>query len=412
MAITHTKDNQLNSAPVKVSNYIRIILALALSGLAELASLFFIQPLLPVLAVEYDVPVSQVSIILSAETALLAIGLLFTGTLSDHYGRKKLIIVSLLLGGLLTMLCPLVESWAMLVALRAVIGLALSGIAAAATAYISEEVAPVVAGVVTGYFVFGNSMGGMSGRIVASQLIDHISINTIFYGFAISLILVALLVNFLLPSSQNFKPTQNLNVLRVVKGAASHFKNKKLALAFVISFIIFGVFTSLYNYLAFFLKGEPFHISPANAGLLSFSFALSFFTAPQAGRLSAKYGSMRVLRALFVMMALGMLLTLTSNVVTFIIGAVIFTGCFFGCHSIGLSWVSKNATHARGQAVALCLFFYYMGGSVIGFVNGFVFHSMGWQGMTGFIIALLAVGAVVATYLSSSETKAMVPVES
>ncbi|BBW77153.1 MFS transporter [Klebsiella michiganensis] len=412
MAITHTKDNQLNSAPVKVSNYIRIILALALSGLAELASLFFIQPLLPVLAVEYDVPVSQVSIILSAETALLAIGLLFTGTLSDHYGRKKLIIVSLLLGGLLTMLCPLVESWAMLVALRAVIGLALSGIAAAATAYISEEVAPVVAGVVTGYFVFGNSMGGMSGRIVASQLIDHISINTIFYGFAISLILVALLVYFLLPASQNFKPTQNLNVLRVVKGAASHFKNKKLALAFVISFIIFGVFTSLYNYLAFFLKGEPFHISPANAGLLSFSFALSFFTAPQAGRLSAKYGSMRVLRALFVMMALGMLLTLTSNVVTFIIGAVIFTGCFFGCHSVGLSWVSKNATHARGQAVALYLFFYYMGGSVIGFVNGFVFHSMGWQGMTGFIIALLAVGAVVATYLSSSETKAMVPVES
>ena len=412
MAITHTKDNQLNSAPVKVSNYIRIILALALSGLAELASLFFIQPLLPVLAVEYDVPVSQVSIILSAETALLAIGLLFTGTLSDHYGRKKLIIVSLLLGGLLTMLCPLVESWAMLVALRAVIGLALSGIAAAATAYISEEVAPVVAGVVTGYFVFGNSMGGMSGRIVASQLIDHISINTIFYGFAISLILVALLVYFLLPASQNFKPTQSLNVLRVVKGAASHFKNKKLALAFVISFIIFGVFTSLYNYLAFFLKGEPFHISPANAGLLSFSFALSFFTAPQAGRLSAKYGSMRVLRALFVMMALGMLLTLTSNVVTFIIGAVIFTGYFFGCHSIGLSWVSKNATHARGQAVALYLFFYYMGGSVIGFVNGFVFHSMGWQGMTGFIIALLAVGAVVATYLSSSETKAMVPVES
>lgn len=412
MAITHTKDNQLNSAPVKVSNYIRIILALALSGLAELASLFFIQPLLPVLAVEYDVPVSQVSIILSAETALLAIGLLFTGTLSDHYGRKKLIIVSLLLGGLLTMLCPLVESWAMLVALRAVIGLALSGIAAAATAYISEEVAPVVAGVVTGYFVFGNSMGGMSGRIVASQLIDHISINTIFYGFAISLILVALLVNFLLPTSRNFKPTQNLNVLRVVKGAASHFKNKKLALAFVISFIIFGVFTSLYNYLAFFLKGEPFHISPANAGLLSFSFALSFFTAPQAGRLSAKYGSMRVLRALFVMMVLGMLLTLTSNVVTFIIGAVVFTGCFFGCHSIGLSWVSKNATHARGQAVALYLFFYYMGGSVIGFVNGFVFHSMGWQGMTGFIIALLAVGAVVATYLSSSETKAMVPVES
>ncbi|EHK0944583.1 MFS transporter [Citrobacter farmeri] len=412
MSITNAVKNLNGPDPSKTSTYIRVILALALSGLAELASLFFIQPLLPILAVEYDVPVSQVSIILSAETALLAIGLLFTGTLSDHYGRKKLIIVSLLLGGFLTLLCPLVESWAMLVALRAVIGLALSGIAAAATAYISEEVAPVVAGVVTGYFVFGNSMGGMSGRIIASQLIEHISINTIFYGFAVSLIVVAILVNFLLPASKKFTPTQNLNVLRVVKGGAAHFKNKKLALAFVISFIIFGVFTSLYNYLAFFLKGEPFHISPANAGLLSFSFALSFFTAPQAGRLSAKYGSMNILRVLFILMAVGMLLTLTSNVVTFIIGSVIFTGCFFGCHSIGLSWVSKNAAQARGQAVALYLFFYYMGGSVIGFVNGFIFHSMGWQGMTAFIIALLGVGAIVATYLASSERKALVTAES
>ena len=412
MALTHAKNTLKDSDSVKASNHIRVILALALSGLAELASLFFIQPLLPTLAVEYNVPVSQVSIILSAETALLAIGLLFTGTLSDHYGRKRLIIVSLLLGGVLTLLCPLVESWAMLVALRAVIGLALSGIAAAATAYISEEVAPVAAGIVTGYFVFGNSMGGMSGLIIASQLIDHISINTIFYGFAVSLIVVAILVNFLLPASRNFTPTQNLNVMRMVKGAASHFKNKNLALAFVISFIIFGAFTSLYNYLAFFLKGEPFHISPANAGLLSFSFALSFFTAPQAGRLSAKYGAMKVLRVLFLIMALGMLLTLTANVVTFIAGAVIFTGCFFGCHSIGLSWVSKNATHSRGQAVALYLFFYYMGGSVVGFVNGFVFHSMGWQGMTGFILALLGVGVVVATYLASGTKPALVPAQS
>ncbi|MCL5517152.1 MFS transporter, partial [Citrobacter cronae] len=314
MALTHANNTLKASDSVKAGAHIRVILALALSGLAELASLFFIQPLLPTLAVEYNVPVSQVSIILSAETALLAIGLLFTGTLSDHYGRKRLIVVSLLLGGILTLLCPLMESWAMLVALRAVIGLALSGIAAAATAYISEEVAPVAAGIVTGYFVFGNSMGGMSGRIVASQLIDHVSINAIFYGFAASLIVVAILVKFLLPESKNFTPTQNLNITRMVKGAASHFKNKNLALAFVISFIIFGAFTSLYNYLAFFLKGEPFHISPANAGLLSFSFALSFFTAPQAGRLSAKYGAMKVLRVLFLIMALGMLLTLTSNV--------------------------------------------------------------------------------------------------
>lgn len=385
------------------SIYLRITIALALSGLVELASLFFIQPLMPELSNNYHVPVQHVSIILSAKTAFMAVGLLFTGTLADYFGRKQLIIGSLVLGGILTLLCPLVHSWTALVLIQATTGLALCGIAAAATAYISEEVAPVVAGVVTGYFVFGNSIGGMSGRIVASQLIGHASLDAIFYGFGICLLIASVVVSLLLPASKNFIPAPNLNVLKIVKEGAAHFKNKNLALAFVIGFIIFGVFTSLYNYLSFFLVGEPFHLSMAHAGLLSFSFALSFFTAPQAGRLSAKYGSMKVLRALLVTMAVGMLLTLMPNVYVFILGSVIFTACFFGCHSVGLSWVSKNASHARGQAVALYLFFYYMGGAVVGFLNGFIFHYTGWKGMTVFIIVLLAIGAMVATWLNATQ---------
>ncbi|ADM97853.1 MFS transporter [Dickeya dadantii] len=398
--------------PVNITKYLRVIFALAFSGLAELASLFFIQPLLPVLAKDYDVPVSQVSIILSAETAMLAIGLLFTGTLADRYGRKRLIVVSLLLGGLLTLICPLVKSWALLVMVRGVIGLALSGIAAAATAYISEEVAPVVAGVVTGYFVFGNSIGGMSGRVIASQLIGNTSIDVIFYGFAFTLMFAALLVSVVLPASKNFTASSSLNFSYIVKGAMAHFKNKKLSLMYVVSFIIFGVFTSLYNYLAFFLAREPFNVSHANAGLISFSFLMSFFTAPQAGRLSQKYGAMKVLSALFTLMVVGMLLTLTGNLPTFVLGAILFTGCFFGCHSIGLSWVSKNATHARGQATAFYLFFYYMGGSVVGYCNGLIFSSAGWLGMTAFIITLLVGGVLVATYLNGIQRVSLVAAQS
>ena len=139
---------------------------------------------------------SQVSIILSAETALLAIGLLFTGTLSDHYGKK--------------INYRFAATWR-----------------TADDALSSGRIMGDAGGPACGYWpgaqryrcrnrlyqrggraggggwspdtsFFGNSMGGMSG-VLASQLIDHISINTIFYGFAISLILVALLVNFFTP---------------------------------------------------------------------------------------------------------------------------------------------------------------------------------------------------------------------
>ncbi len=381
--------------------YLRIIIALAISGLAELAALFFIQPLFPRMVVEYHILPSQVSIVLSAETACLAIGLLFTGTLSDRFGRKKIIVVSLFTGGVITLLCPLVHSWTLLVVLCGMMGMSLSGIAASATAYISEEVAPILAGVVTGYFVFGNSVGGMSGRVLASQLIEFVSIDVIYYGFAIILMLVSLIVFFMLPSSKHHVTTKSLNFFKILKEGGLHFKNKKLSLMYIISFIIFGNFTSFYNYLAFFLAREPFNVSHAHAGLISISFILSIFTAPQAGRLSAKYGSMKILTGIFVLMIVGMALTLTNNLLLFVIGAVIFTGCFFGCHSIGLSWVSKNATHAKGQATAFYLFFYYMGGAVVGYVNGQVFTALNWTGMTAAIVILLGIGIVIANYLGS-----------
>jgi F0F1-type ATP synthase assembly protein I len=52
-----------------------------------------------------------------------------------------------------------------------------------------------------------------------------------------------------------------------------------------------------------------------------------------------------------------------------------------------------------------------MGGSVIGFLNGFVFHSTGWAGMTAFIIALLVLGMIVATHLASGAKANLVPAE-
>lgn len=393
----HADDIQVAASPDRVGISLLTTIALALSGCAELASIFFIQPMLPKLASEYNVPMSHVSIIMSSETALLACGLLFTGTLADHFGRKQLIVASLLLGGLVMLLCPLASSWGMLVVMCALIGLLLSGIAASATAYISEEVPPGVAGIVTGYFVFGNSMGGMSGRVISSQLMSVVPISTIFYLFGGILIGVALFVLAFLPRSQHFAATPKLNFVSMVREGAQHFRNPKISLAFIISFVIFGTFTSLYNFLAFNLHRPPFSMSYAHAGLISICFALSFFTAPGAGRLAVRFGTMNVLAALLGAMILGIVVTaLAPNSAMFIVGAVIFTVAFFGCHSLGLRWVARNANMARAQATAFYLFAYYLGGSVVGYINGLVFTRFDWAGLTVLVVALL-LGALAIT---------------
>ena len=61
---------------------------------------------------------------------------------------------------------PFAPSVGWLVALRAVQGAAIAGIPASAMAYLAEEVGPKALVAAIGLFVAGNSIGGMSGRLV------------------------------------------------------------------------------------------------------------------------------------------------------------------------------------------------------------------------------------------------------
>lgn len=71
--------------------FMRVTTALFSAGLATFALLYCVQPILPVLSQEFGLTPANSSISLSISTAMLAIGLLFTGPLSDAIGRKPVI---------------------------------------------------------------------------------------------------------------------------------------------------------------------------------------------------------------------------------------------------------------------------------------------------------------------------------
>ncbi|TDQ21666.1 putative MFS family arabinose efflux permease [Raoultella sp. BIGb0149] len=385
---------------IGLRHYLPILLTLPLAGLAELASLYSIQALLPKLAEVYHIPLNQVGLILSAEVGCLALAMLFTGSLSDRFGRKQTIVVSLLLGGILTLMCTTVSAWPELVLYRALLGLAVSGITAAVTVYICEEVSPALAGVVTGYFIFGNSLGSMSGRVFATLMMEQVSLNVIFMLFGGLLIFMALYVLYFLPASKNFTPSTALNLTQMLKGGIEHFKNRNISLAYVIGFILFGSFTSIFNFVAFYLHREPFNLSFTHIGLIPVSFALTFFSAPTTARLAVRFGAMNMLSMLLLVMITGAAISIfATTAAVFIFGVVVLSVAFFTSHSTILSWVSGHASHAKGQATAFYLFCYYAGGAVLGYLNGFVFAKAGWNGLALAVISLLAIGLLLSRIL-------------
>ena len=91
--------------------------------------------------------------------------------------------------------------------MRALVGLSLSGVAAVAMTYLSEEIDPAVVAFSMGLYISGNSIGGMSGRLVSGVLTDFFS-----WRIAVAIIgLFALAAAFMfwkiLPASKHFRAT-------------------------------------------------------------------------------------------------------------------------------------------------------------------------------------------------------------
>lgn len=294
----------------------------------------------------------------------------------------------------------------MLVVYRALLGIAVSGITAAVTVYISEEVSPALAGIVTGYFIFGNSLGSMSGRVFATLMMEHVSIDTIFFIFGGVLIAMALAVKLFLPTSRQFVPTPSLQLGAVLKGGLEHFKNIRVSLCFVIGFILFGSFTSIFNFLAFYLHRPPYELSYTWIGLIPVSFSLTFFLAPYAARVALNIGSMNALSMLIICMMVGAFLTLIApSLWVFISGIVLLSVAFFSAHSTVLAWVSSRSPNAKGQATSFYLLCYYAGGAVMGYFNGYLFSWQGWNAIAASCLMMLGIGLFICRFIFAKYEK-------
>ena len=106
--------SQLNDVFIEKGTpmFMRTVLALFSGGFATFALLYCVQPMMPVLSHEYGINAAQSSLILSVATAMLAIGLLITGPISDAFGRKPVMVFALFSAALFTvLLAVLVGVW-------------------------------------------------------------------------------------------------------------------------------------------------------------------------------------------------------------------------------------------------------------------------------------------------------------
>ncbi|EPG8531286.1 MFS transporter [Klebsiella aerogenes] len=368
--------------------FIRVTLALFSAGLATFALLYCVQPILPVLSGEFGVSPASSSISLSISTAMLAVGLLFTGPLSDAIGRKPVMVTALLLAACCSLLSTMMTSWHGILIMRALIGLSLSGVAAVGMTYLSEEIHPSVVAFSMGLYISGNSIGGMSGRLLTGVFTD-------FFGWRVALAVIsafalaaAIMFWRILPESRHFRPI-SLKPKTLLINFHLHWRDRGLPLLFLEGFLLMGAFVTLFNYIGYRLMMSPWSLNQAVVGLLSVAYLTGTWSSPKAGALTVRYGRGPVMLFFITVMLFGLLMTLFSPLWLIFIGMLLFSAGFFAAHSVASSWIGPRARRARGQASSLYLFSYYLGSSIAGTLGGVFWHHYGWNGVGGFIALLL-----------------------
>nr|WP_256584094.1 MFS transporter [Pseudomonas sp. SDI] len=384
--------------------FMRTVLALFCGGFATFALLYCVQPMMPLLSTEFSINAAQSSLVLSVSTAMLAIGLLITGPISDRIGRKQVMVAALFCAALCTLASALMPTWQGVLALRALVGLSLSGLAAVAMTYLSEEIHPQHIGLAMGLYIGGNAIGGMSGRLISGVLIDFVSWHTAMLVIGGLALVAAALFWRILPESRNFR-ARPLNPRSLLEGFTQHFRDAGLPWLFLEAFVLMGAFVTLFNYIGYRLLAAPYQMNQALVGLLSVVYLSGIYSSAQIGALADKLGRRKVFWATIVLMFAGLLLTLFQPLPLVIVGMLVFTFGFFGAHSVASSWIGRRAKTAKGQASSLYLFSYYAGSSVAGTAGGVFWHYAGWNGIGVFIGSLLVVALLVALKLSRLPVK-------
>ncbi|MCA6916407.1 MFS transporter [Pectobacterium versatile] len=378
--------------------FMRVTLALFSAGLATFALLYCVQPLLPVLSQDFGISPATSSLSLSVSTVMLAFGLLFTGPLSDTIGRKNVMVVSLMLAAICTVICAFMTSWNGVLIMRAMMGLSLSGVAAVAMSYLSEEIHPSVLAFSMGLYISGNSIGGMSGRLVSGVLTDYFPWRVAIGTIGVLALIAAITFWRILPESRHFRPG-SLRPKTLLLNSKLHWRDAGLPLLFLEGFLLMGAFVTLFNYIGYRLLAPPYLLSQAVVGLLSVVYLTGSYSSPKAGALTARYGRGPVLSIAILLMLAGLGMTALSLLFAIFGGMMLFTAGFFAAHSVASSWIGQRARRAKGQASSMYLFSYYLGSSLAGTLGGFFWHSFGWMGITAFLSALLLLALAVSLIL-------------
>lgn len=375
-----------------------LVLLLACGAGLAVASIYYSQPMLGILAGDIGASNQAVGLVPTLTQLGYALGILLLAPLGDRFDRRRIILLkaAVLAGALL--LAALSPSIGPLLVASTVIGLA---------ATLAQDIVPAAAtlapaahrGRIVGTVMTGLLMGILLSRVAAGFVAEHLGWRAVFAAAALSIAGLAVAVWLRLP---RFRATTTLAYAALLGSLGGlwreHGRLRRAALAQGLLAVGFSAFWST---LAVMLHGEPFHLGSAASGAFGLAGAAGALAAPVAGRIADRRGPERVTRlgaglAALSFAAMGLMpwLSVQASLWLLVLGAVGFDLGVQATLIAHQTIVYSLAPEARSRLNSVLFVGMFIGMSSGAALGSLLLAQWGWRGVTG-LATMAALAALV-----------------
>lgn len=324
---------------------------------------------------EYHASTSQAGLVTGIYIIGTLIGRLATGRVIDQFGRKKVLIIGLVLFVLTMSLYFINAGITVLLLCRLVHGISV-GIASTATGTIVAQILPQSRkGEGIGYYSMSATLGTAIGPFIGILMSQHTSYSMIF-SLCMLLGIICLAISFMakvppmpeVPESQTVKKGFSIS---------QYLEMKAVPIAIVTILIAFG-YAGVLSFINFFAKERDL---VAASSFFFFVYAIAILvTRPFTGKLMDTKGANFVMYPCFVLFALGLLLLSTSHssLVLLLSGAMMGAG--YGNLSSTAQAIAVKLTPSHRMGLATSTYFIALdGGLGVGpYLLGYIIPVLGY----------------------------------
>ncbi len=264
-----------------------------------------LTPAFPSMIKAMQIPPSAIGLIITAFTLPGVILTPVMGVLADRWGRKKILIPSLMLFGLAGTFCFWVKNYNLLLILRILQGIGGAALGSLNLTLIGDLYRGKERAAIMGY-----NAGILSIATAAYPVLGG-ALTLLGWNYPFLMTIVAVPIGILvLCYLKNPEPIQKVNLKDYLRHTFSLINNRHIWLLYSLSMFIFIILYG--SYLTYFplLLSKNFSASAFTIGvLLSSSSVLNAFAATQAGKLITRFSEKSLIKWAFIFFLFSMLIT-------------------------------------------------------------------------------------------------------